>query len=474
MSSSSSSSIPSSSSSSLPTINEIQANNVQQYLQQMEERHQRQVQNLESKLQDLTIRLNTSSSHQVNAGFSLDDTSVIMSPNPHPSMPHQGLNHANMQHPGPGSMHGTTSSLTGLPRGIKLQLPKAFDGNRVNGTIILSYFGQMDHYLQAAGVSSGSRESLYIVQTNLTGPALLWYQAYVKRNLHEINCWDDLKVAMKIRYYPVSQEQQSMNALLNVKYRGNIEDYNNTFQNHSQMLPVFNDASTDPITMSMYIKGISGTPGTTYLVTTLNNAIQEKKAKSIMELMIIASAAEENLRMSRSGNVSDFNNNNNRNRNNNMAIKVPYVNRGTYQSNYSGAYKPNNTGTPYPRSFQTPQINRFPSKLNQVQFVDEIEEQYQCELNNLSQEDGYGSEVDQLQVHEDSKAEEQAKSGVHQEQEIVLNALQQFNKFGSNNNVSPEEFAKRRQERTCFKCGRQGHFANNCPSNQSGAPKNGP
>lgn len=259
-----------------------------------------------------------------------------------------------------------------------------------------------------------------------------------------------------------------MNALLNVKYRGAIEEYNNAFQTHLQMLPVMNDPSFDPMAMGIYIKGISGVENTTYLVTTLNNAVQEKKAKTIFELMNIASQTEENLRMSRASRGS---------RNDQAPVRVPYVKANNYNNRSSYNYNRSGNaagGTPYPRPFQTPQVNRFPAKANHVQFVSEVEQQYQSELHHLASttepDEGYGSEVDQLHVHEE-QAEETASGEAPSE--LILNAIQQFSKFGSSNNVSPEEFEKRRQDRACFKCGRQGHFANKCPSTQFAGRKNG-
>jgi hypothetical protein len=327
--------------------------------------------------------------------------------------------------------------LVGVPKAIKLKAPYPFAGINVDGTSVLSYFGQMDHYLQAAGVDDKSRDSLNVAQTNLSGPALLWYQAYTMRHPNEIHCWDELKAALKVRYYPVAQEQLSMNALLNVKYRGNIEDYNNAFQTHAQMLPILNDSSFDPITMGIYIKGISGEPRTTYLVTTLNNAVQEKKAKTIFELMNIASQTEQNLRMSR---PSEFINN----RANPMPVVVPYVKaneqiRANTNSN-NEAGNAVSTSTPV-HGYTTPLANRVPAAVNHVRFADE--EQFESESQDESECDNSN------------------------ESDAVLKALQQFNKFCANENVLPEEFVTRRQEGSCFICGRQGHRASMCFNGKS-------
>jgi hypothetical protein len=367
-----------------------------------------------------------------------------------------------------GSVH-SGSNQSNIPRGVKLQAPKTFDGVKVSGTMVLSFFAQTDHYLTAAGVELNSRESLLIVQTILSGPALLWYQTYVQRYPSTIHNWEDLKVALKLRYYPASQDQQSMNALMSVKYRGNVQEYNNAFQNHANMLPVFNDPNTEKIAMSMYIKGISGSPGTTYMVTTLNSAVQRQEVKTLMELMITASAAEENLKMSRSDNTGTSSN-----RGGTAAVRVPFgANRFGPTSSYRDASYFNNysKSTPYPRPFQTP-MNRNSQPQSRAANINanELDSQYESELNQLAGQDDENcdSEAETLQIHDDEEHSAESHASAQGQHEVVLNALQQFNKFqrGSEQELSPEEFAQRRLNKACFKCGRQGHFANKCPSTQ--------
>ena len=169
---------------------------------------------------------------------------------------------------------------------VKLSAPPPFDGTKTDAATLLGFISSTRHYLRATGFSEESPESLVIALQSIRGNALLWFDNHTKRS--PVNNWSELEQAMRTRYYPASQEQKSLSSILDCKYRGSIEGYNNAFLNHAQMLPSFDDPNVDPIIMGMYVHGIRSGSGSAYLLTVLQDAISEKRARNVMELMSIA------------------------------------------------------------------------------------------------------------------------------------------------------------------------------------------
>jgi hypothetical protein len=86
-----------------------------------------------------------------------------------------------------------------------------------------------------------------------------------------------------------------LSSLLKVRYRGSIQQYNDDFINHLQLLPSFNDPAAESLIMGIYVNGITEAPSTTYISTVIRSAIAEKKAKTITELQSVALLAESNM-----------------------------------------------------------------------------------------------------------------------------------------------------------------------------------
>jgi hypothetical protein len=373
-----------------------------------------------------------------------------------------GLN-TNSPSLGPSS-HAGRSTMSGIAnnRLVRINQPKPFDGTSINGVAVLSWCAEMENYLEAVGVDTQSTESLYIAQMCISGNALVWLQFLKKRSPGEVLNYEHLKVKMLERYYPITQKTVSMRAIFNIKYKGSIAEYNNSFMKHAQMLPEMNDTNFDAVSMQLYMQGITGTgPNVAYLLTTLNSAVQEKKARSVLELMNIALQTEETLRVSSSnrGDSSSSGTFNQLRYSNQAPSRVPFVQRF---NQFSKPFTTSSAGsTPYQRTFQTPAPNRFQgnAKLNSVQAdhdTDGAEEDDQ--VNSFEEDDS--SACDDPESSEDPN--------------LVLNVIQEFQRY-NRNNISPEEFAKRRNEKLCYTCGRQGHFADRCPAAQSnvGNRKNG-
>lgn len=339
----------------------------------------------------------------------------------------------------PQSYYGNTNRIAQ----VKLLAPPPFDGTKTDAATLLGFISSTRHYLKATGFSEESPESLVIALQSIRGHALLWYDSHTKRS--PVKSWNELEQAMRARYYPASQEQKSLSSILNCKYRGSIEGYNNAFLNHAQMLPSFDDPNVDPVIMGMYVNGIRSGSGSAYLLTVLQDAISEKRAKNIMELMSIAVLTENNLNFAKGSSES-------RNRVG-QPVRVPYVPNGSSYKSSSPPYRPpqvrSESSSSKPSLFYTPQ------KLNQLE-INEAEQL--CENGREEGESAFDPEpdVEQLRIHEEqTEAEDPA----------MLLALRQFDKFKkADGQLTPEEYARRRKEQLCYRCGKPSHVAKECRS----------
>jgi hypothetical protein len=280
-----------------------------------------------------------------------------------------------------------------------------------------------------------------------------------------VKSWNDLKEQIIKRYQPIAQEQLSLSSLLKIRFRNSVQSYNDEFINHLQLLPAFNDPATESIIMGIYLNGITEVSGTTYICTVLKSAIAKKKATTMSELQSIALLAESNLGRDRKASVPYSSSNSTSVRSNNHFTRSSpsYHNRAPHYNNNNHHSNTNH------RPVQSPTYST-PAKLNHLEsnYVDPYEEQVNAdsELNNVQHEDNNQDSRDDGYTIED-----QAPSlpTIHDDpnvapEELFLNAMKFYDKNKKlNPSLTPEELSKRRQNQTCFRCNRTGHFINQCP-----------
>jgi hypothetical protein len=318
---------------------------------------------------------------------------------------------------------------------LKLPTPESFSGQMgTSASVVLGFVSSVEMYLKAAGCDLDGARSLDISVLYLKSNALQWYEFYVKRNPDQITSWKTLKTAILDRFITRSQGQVSLESLLRISYRGNISLYNEVFLKHLVHVNTLNDSATDDVTMGIYINGIKG-PGTTYLLTTLRNAVQEKKAKNVNDLMHIALLAEANLKSSSSASVAARS----------AVSAVPSVG-----PKFSGSSSSSSSGSS-PFRFRTPPRNS--GDLNVLSYESELA--VEPVLHNVQSDDSEYKDENEC-MEEDNNVEEE-------DNDIFLNAIRQFNDVKKTQpNMSPEVFEQRRKNKLCFKCGRPGHFRKDC------------
>ena len=113
------------------------------------------------------------------------------------------------------------SSSNSFGSSVKLPPPEIFYGKiGTNSMVLLSFITgtQMEFYLVAAKVALDSSSSLQLAVLRLKENALNWYVAVSTRDSNMIKSWSELKEQLKKRYLPQSQDQLSLNDLLEIRY----------------------------------------------------------------------------------------------------------------------------------------------------------------------------------------------------------------------------------------------------------------
>jgi hypothetical protein len=335
---------------------------------------------------------------------------------------------------------------------VKLTAPEPFYGKvGTNALQILTFISQMEIYFNAAKINLESPDSLSIALISLRGNALLWYNSIKDRDGSTINSWSQLKVELTKRYQPVAQEQISLTELLDCKFKGSIENYNNDFMNSLLLLPHLNNPTMDSLVMGIYSRGIRG-PNTTFVSATVLNAITKKEVSTLNELMSLALLSEQNMKKAQGDSrgahlpISSNNHSNNRfgNKSFSSPVRFPRPNNN-YNNNFTNA-KPFNS----------------PQQLNNIGAHDQYYEEEEISGSN--------DQCDHLN-HVGDEHDEDNNGGVtdgpdidDQAEDHFLNAIKLYDRAKQNNNsITPEEFDRRRRAGACFFCGDVGHMANKCP-----------
>ena len=197
-----------------------------------------------------------------------------------------------------------SSSSNSFGSSVKLPPPEIFYGKiGTKSMILLSFITQMEVYLGAAKVALDSSSSLQLAVLRLKENALNWYVAVSTRDSNMIKSWSELKEQLKKRYLPQSQDQLSLNDLLEIRYKGNIETYNNAFSDVLMLIPGLagGDEKTEQLAMGIYAKGISAAGTSLHLASAVQTAISRKEVKTMIDLMSIAQLAEQTWKMSNPG-----------------------------------------------------------------------------------------------------------------------------------------------------------------------------
>ena len=355
---------------------------------------------------------------------------------------------------------------------VKLPTPRAFDGTakaKTMATTLTGFTGSMDRYLEANEVDPTSLASLRITVLFLQDGAINWYNVFSTSEPNTVRSWKDLKEQLKIRYLPVAQQHLSLDLLLDVKYRGSIEKFNEEFLTHLQQIPSYNEPAAEPLIMGMYAKRIRDAPGTSYISTVINNAITEKKVKTIGDLQSVALIAETNSAKSRV-NLPYTPNNGHRSTNNSTS----YPNRSTnWSSNFQNRNSNNNQNRNFPprtSSFTTPQ------RVNNIE-CNEDAYSYEQECGDVMPSDEIEVGMDSVNRADDERDNESDinADGIDDSSDnnSFLNAVRLYNAAKEfNPKLTDEEISRRRKNNTCFRCNRPGHIARNCPLlQQKPAPK---
>jgi hypothetical protein len=401
--------------------------------------------------------------------------------------PHSNFyNHTHVQNPSKNnspssqSINTTSSSLrdqrpyNGL---VKVKQPRDFQGqNGISAQDVDSWISEMDHYLDTVGCDLISRDSLKISVGYLTAKARIWYDRL--KVDQPIENWKQLSEHIRVYFTPVAQAQISVGKLLGLRYEGSVRLFTDSFDQHLLLSGCRVSGASEKFIMLVYLNGFE--KATThidearYLTTMLRNAINcvdgtPGKAKTLRELQATALLGESSLgnttrtrtttpskinyKTNASATLPRYNNNNN---NNNSWRTNNNNNNNHYKSNLPS--RPNHTPPPNP-SFSTP------AKLNNVHFEDENEQLY--ENDSQDGNETHTHEDPNENNHTDDNDQSTHNEDESQEDVTFLHMLQMFKR----NDLSPEEFDRRRKADVCFRCNKTGHYANKCPLNNNNKPK---
>jgi hypothetical protein len=376
----------------------------------------------------------------------------------HPPPPPHRSTASVISSPGTVSSNTTGRAYNGL---VKFTPPNCFTGKPGDGPMsLINFISQMNRYLSAVGIDHYSLESLNVASMRLSDFASQWYDHISGRQPHLINSWSQLKEQLRDRYQPIAQEQLSFSSLLKVRYKNSIDTLNYEFLKHLQLLPEYNNSENENLMIGIYMNALTEAQGTTYICTTLRNAIAKKEVNTLTELQSMALLAESNLGKGNKTNIPYIAPHNRHNNNN----KVPH--RFQSGNSYRPSFKPFNRAPVSAPSFSTP------AKLHNVQ----IEQHYDTDEDDTNEQSNTAGIDYENELNDDTSAtppfHEDVNESLSENDLAFLNAMRFYEKNAKRNpSLTTDELDRRRRTNTCFICNQPGHYANKCNASSQQQPK---
>ena len=375
------------------------------------------------------------------------------------------------------AVHAVPSNRNNYNGLVKFPLPPFFSAKPEGDQqmALLNFFSGMNRYLAAVHIDPHSFDSLNVAAMRLSDHASQWYDFTMERQPELLTSWYTLKEAMKKRYQPIAQSQLAFTSLLNVRYSGSIEKVNYEFLKYLQLLPEYNNGQSESVMIGIYMNALTQVSGTTYICTTLRNAIAQEEISTLAQVQSMALLAESNLgknvkstvpyvpphhRSSSSSSSHRFSNNNSNNqfRSSNSSFK----------SNF------NRASVPSP-SFSTPvklHNVHVENDSNNQQVSSNTNDHYNQAANDYENElSETGSSADAgagPSFHEDNSNENDEQEIISENDIAFLHAMRLHDYAKKvQPSLTTDEIDRRRRSGTCFKCNRPGHYANKCLSSAS-------
>ena len=328
---------------------------------------------------------------------------------------------------------------------------------------LLNFVSAMNRYLVAVQIDPDSYESLNVAAMRLSDFASQWYDFTMERDPHLLTSWNTLKEQMKKRYQPIAQGQLAFASLLKVRYTNSIEKLNHEFLKYLQLLPEYNNGQSENVMIGIYMNALTESSGTTYICTTLRNAIAQEDVTTLSQVQSMALLAESNLGKSGRSSVP-FVPSSNRHSASSSSSSYRFNSNNKFRPSSSSSFKSNYNRPSVPApSFSTP------AKLHNVQFDEadpdneDITDPNQADRNY--ENDLSGDPISTPSFHADNN---NFGESVSEDDLAFLNAMR-FHENAKQHHptLSTDEIDRRRRNNTCFKCNQSGHYANKCPSGSS-------
>lgn len=389
----------------------------------------------------------------------------------HVAIPSQAAFHTTTS---PASVSSSSSSSSSTrPYGglVKFNPPSTFTGKPpVDAITVLNFVSKMGFYLTAVQIDHDSNDSLAVSLMSLGDFALLWYEQTMKSDPHAITCWNDLKEQLVKKYRPAAQEQASFDILSEINYKGSVANYIHEFETNLRLVPDLNTPETQKILMNIFVNRMSKSNGTHFICTTMRTAMSANTVSTLTELESVALIAEGNLghKGTRVPPATVYIPPNRQQQQSRFGHNQSFRSKSSASASASGQFNRTPIRNPTFPSATVANVN----SLNQQHYDEQNEQLYDP---GVEYENEFNDDTNATATHEDSSHaathDSQSNSNTNQSgtnenesMSLFLNQLKVYDKnVRRNPSLTPDEFDRRRRNNTCFRCNKEGHYANACP-----------
>jgi len=323
-----------------------------------------------------------------------------------------------------------SSSANSLPSKVRLSQPANFLGaGEIN---VDSWLFQMVQYLDASGCSEDQR--LIVAATFLKGAANNWWFNQNKSP----NCpttWEEFALALRTRFQPVAASSVARAQLHSLR-QGNLSvaEYSSKFQTILNLVPDM--AEADQIVF--FTNGLN---------SSIRRDVGIQDPKTLNDAMIKAQKMESltNLHSDRRHFSSSI-------------FSSPASSSYSHAQSSAPSFSASSTPVPVPAAMELGNLN--------VE-AEASTEQKENEQEWSSEYERYLEEGDEYEFAPQMDAGVELEQGRSGEEQIQQLQAMNFRGGGNGRNfarapLTEAEFARRRKEGLCLRCGKPGHIARNC------------